>query len=411
MPCTSCSGVCVDTNTDTANCGSCGTVCGAGNICVAGSCQLSCPEGTMTCSGACANVSIDPMHCGSCTTVCMADESCVSGACAKVCTAPQKVCNSLCVDPTTDRANCGDCNKPCGPGQVCSMGACSESCGGGLSTCGTGTTATCANLQDDNTNCGMCSKSCTANQRCFEGACVVSFPTPTLCTDLDGGARPLFTRLYLNGQPSRPFEALCGADGGTYLPLANTDPASNFSHYPAGPILSGTDVVTHFTAVRLDLTVVGVDGGVGLQADGGGISDAGLQYYLYPSDLAYSTSTGLLTRPGSPDISQLSWASASDCSNPGSAQGTANVNLQGTGFSVRGQFVLSGFEPGMGATNFSAYRQVVDLTGGGYCGGNSPLGGKLLINWCPAPGLEVCDALDNDCDGIVDNLSDGGICQ
>ena len=42
---------CVATDVDPDHCGSCSTVCAAGERCVTGSCQPSCPNGQMFCAG------------------------------------------------------------------------------------------------------------------------------------------------------------------------------------------------------------------------------------------------------------------------------------------------------------------------------------------------------------------------
>ena len=35
----------------------------------------------------------------------------------------------------------------------------------------------------------------------------------------------------------------------------------------------------------------------------------------------------------------------------------------------------------------------------------------IPLRYCPPnPGAESCDKVDNDCDGVVDNLVDGGSC-
>ncbi len=70
-PCTAgqscCAGVCVDTQSSTANCGSCGRACGADEGC---------------CNGGCRNLRTNPDHCGTCNDACgsSADE-CVDGVC------------------------------------------------------------------------------------------------------------------------------------------------------------------------------------------------------------------------------------------------------------------------------------------------------------------------------------------
>ena len=52
------------------------------------------------------------------------------------------------------------------------------------------------------------------------------------------------------------------------------------------------------------------------------------------------------------------------------ANGTANIDLQGTPFAVDDTFVTD--DLGIGSATFSASDQVVDLTGGGFCGWTPP---------------------------------------
>jgi hypothetical protein len=73
------------------------------------------------------------------------------------------------------------------------------------------------------------------------------------------------------------------------------------------------------------------------------------------------------------------YASAGDCRGGWSQTGTANVDVRGTPFTIaRDQFVVEGYLPA-GSTVFSENDQVVDLTGGGYCGGNSAANHSLQL--------------------------------
>ncbi len=77
---TECSGACVDTLTDSANCGGCGHVCSAPtSACIAGAC--SCPGGGLVCSSAC--VPADSQNCGTCGNTCGAGEVCAGSGCGK----------------------------------------------------------------------------------------------------------------------------------------------------------------------------------------------------------------------------------------------------------------------------------------------------------------------------------------
>jgi hypothetical protein len=372
VPCTVCGNQCVSLDTDSDNCGACGNGCGPGQVCLGGSCQLTCPTGWFQCPDACANLSWDAQHCGDCSTVCDPQSACVGGTCTRGCIDPEQVCDGLCVDPSTSRAHCGGCDLPCAPGQVCSQGACVESCAVGLSTCAADGGAFCTDLDSDDGNCGACGHACGAVQRCASGLCRNVVSTPQSCAELDAGAAPFFTQLYLGGALSRPFTAVCGADGGTYLSLLHLEPQANFARFAAGGAFTGSDVVSRYAAVRFERV------------------DAG-QYAVLTTDRAFAQTTGQADRPGNPSVTQVDYGSAADCVAASSMSGTGNVDLRGTPFVVEGAFAVAGFMAA-GTTTYSPTRQVVDLTGGGFCGGNSVVNGQLMVRYCAPP------------------LNDGGLC-
>jgi Na+-translocating ferredoxin:NAD+ oxidoreductase RnfC subunit len=62
----------VNRQTDNNNCGTCGNVCPAGQICSNGTCALSCQSGLFNCSGVCVNRQTDRFNCGTCGNVCPA---------------------------------------------------------------------------------------------------------------------------------------------------------------------------------------------------------------------------------------------------------------------------------------------------------------------------------------------------
>ncbi len=88
----SCANSCVDVRVDRSNCGGCGTVCAAGEVCSAGSCALSCQIGLATCGGkapVCTNLASDNLNCGACGVACGKNAACVGGACRWCTTALQ----------------------------------------------------------------------------------------------------------------------------------------------------------------------------------------------------------------------------------------------------------------------------------------------------------------------------------
>jgi hypothetical protein len=93
-------GVCVDVSSDPSNCGVCGWVCSAGDICQGGLCTVAaCPAGQEKCGGFfCTPLASDPVNCGACGNVCSAGFAC---------------CNSECVNLARDSLNCGGCGVKC----------------------------------------------------------------------------------------------------------------------------------------------------------------------------------------------------------------------------------------------------------------------------------------------------------
>jgi hypothetical protein len=78
-----CGGRCLTVSTDPNNCGSCGTVCPMGRVCVAGACAERCPGALTACGGACVDPQSDSAHCGACGAVCAAGTGCVQGRCER----------------------------------------------------------------------------------------------------------------------------------------------------------------------------------------------------------------------------------------------------------------------------------------------------------------------------------------
>jgi len=158
---TLCKSGCVNLLTDTANCGSCGVVCGLHEACVKGDC--ACSKGYTHCKTGCANLLTDAANCGTCGKVCGSHEACVNGDC--VCSKGYTLCKTGCVNLQTDAANCGVCGKACGSHETCVNGECI--CSKGYTLCKSG----CANLLTDAANCGTCGKICPSGQKCVNGAC------------------------------------------------------------------------------------------------------------------------------------------------------------------------------------------------------------------------------------------------
>jgi hypothetical protein len=197
-PCTPGSGApyCANTQTDNANCGSCGNACGASQVCAGGVCALTCGSLSVCAPSSgnayCANLMTDAANCGTCGNACGLGEVCNAGVCSLSCGALVKCMPSAgapyCANTQTDNANCGVCGRVCSAGQMCSAGACALTCGA-LATCTPATGAPyCANTQTDNANCGTCGNACAAGQACSSGVCVLTCGSLTTCTPSAGAS-------------------------------------------------------------------------------------------------------------------------------------------------------------------------------------------------------------------------------
>jgi hypothetical protein len=174
---TQCGDKCVDVAADPANCGTCGKACAAGELCSASTCSAQCLGGTAECTGKCVDTQIDPANCGACAKACDAGEVCSAGKCGVTCLGGAKLCGTSCVDSDNDPANCGACNKACAAGEVCVGGACGLICSGGTVKCG----AKCVDKLTDPKNCGACGVPCAPGESCVNGGCGFCQPGFTQC--------------------------------------------------------------------------------------------------------------------------------------------------------------------------------------------------------------------------------------
>jgi hypothetical protein len=83
-----CGTLCVDLETNAANCGRCGKAC-ASSECLHGTCSVCtpdggciCPTGLTVCDGVCVDTQIDAKNCGGCGVAC--NDVCTGGACTRV---------------------------------------------------------------------------------------------------------------------------------------------------------------------------------------------------------------------------------------------------------------------------------------------------------------------------------------
>ncbi|MBL8949600.1 MAG: hypothetical protein JNK82_02410 [Myxococcaceae bacterium] len=178
VPCTECSGVCVDLQNDSAHCGSCTTACAAGEVCRAGTCKVTVtPQGCVSPQIECSDVCVDPRNdaanCGACGTTCAAMNVNASYCAASACT--YGACNAGFLDCDGNRVN--GCEAACNPanasGARCgSGGACDyTACLAGFDDCDGNRANGCERALDSITSCGSCTKVCRpANARVYVDA-------------------------------------------------------------------------------------------------------------------------------------------------------------------------------------------------------------------------------------------------
>jgi hypothetical protein len=142
----------------------------------------------INCGGTCIDPGTSQTHCGAsdpCAqnpgTTCDPGEVCDGfGQCALSCQQGLTNCNGKCVDNLTDNANCGTCGNACPSGYLCSNGTCSLSCQQGLTQC----TGKCVNVLTDNQNCGFCGVACGSGSVCSSGTCQLTCqPGLSICNN------------------------------------------------------------------------------------------------------------------------------------------------------------------------------------------------------------------------------------
>jgi len=167
--------------------------------------------------------------------------------------------------------------------------------------------------------------------------------------------------LYNNGNL---FTVFCYDMTGTpreYINLAMTGAGQNFSQYTAGGASPGTNVRTTFTRLRIDPATLTVDIG----------------------DLTFATSTGSLMQGGTA-VTSMPYGAAMSCASPQTANGVGNIDLRDTPFKVDNTFAVAGYQA-TGTATVGSDDQVVNLSGGGYCGWITP--SPAMYNpFNPSPG-------------------------
>ena len=161
-------------------------LCPTTQVCSQRTCAANCATGETECNSACVNVQTDSLNCGTCGVQCSGGRICQGGSC--VCPSNSTECGTppLCVNIESSPANCGACNARCPSGEICDARQCA--CPGGFQRCGgtdagageagagdaassdSGSRGACVNTRTDPNNCGSCGNMCEAG-RCMQSQC------------------------------------------------------------------------------------------------------------------------------------------------------------------------------------------------------------------------------------------------
>lgn len=163
--------------------------------------------------------------------------------------------------------------------------------------------------------------------------------------------------LYVGGDSGKPFDVYClgmAQSPAEYLPLPNSGEgsSSNYVLFKAGGATQGTDQYEYFHLIRINPFTLEVD----------------------RSDHTFSIMVGRYEfKPAyedNHDWRRMNYSEVRSCIKTRDESSRANVDLRGTPFAVDPSAVMApnGYRPAGGAF-FSPDRKVVELRGGGYCGG------------------------------------------
>ncbi|PZR06388.1 MAG: hypothetical protein DI536_30425 [Archangium gephyra] len=187
----------VNLNTTLTHCGTCGNQCNLANAtprCQGGECQiLSCNPGFADCNGVASdgcevNITNSPGHCGACNAACNGTNgtpTCSNSSCGITCNANFDNCdnnasNGCEVNTGTSLGNCGACGNVCNANNgaaSCSNGSCGIACGSGFANCNGSLSDGCeVNTNASVAHCGACNNACTAanaTAACSNGDCTI----------------------------------------------------------------------------------------------------------------------------------------------------------------------------------------------------------------------------------------------
>jgi hypothetical protein len=178
---------------------------------------------------------------------------------------------------------------------------------------------------------------------------------PATCAQASRGGMPQtgMVKLYVNGDPDKPWTALCELSGNQVQEFLQLQSAtSNYSQYTAGGQASGTTVRTVYSAVRIDPLTLKINCG----------------------DQSHAKSSGRVDHPDLPNpsipVTSMPYGVAMGCD--GTANGSGQIDLSGTPFAVVPSAFATGGYMAMGGASYGNGNRSVTLTGGGQCGWLNP---------------------------------------
>jgi hypothetical protein len=212
-----------DILTDAKNCGGCGIVCANGGACTQGRCPGGPIGGTdggvgtdggqggvlATCvkdgTTICVDIQSDPANCGACGRACTATQYCGGGTCmafdAPTCAATQRLCGDpnvpgkmFCADVCPALPDGGTGGGAAGASGGADAGTAGSTGGADAGAAAAGCPAQqpnqcagpqgsiyCADLLRNANNCGQCGKVCGVSEICNDGVCMQGATAPATC--------------------------------------------------------------------------------------------------------------------------------------------------------------------------------------------------------------------------------------